>query len=138
VAERCPQLKSLNAKMAISRHAPDIKLCPEVALKPSVPTACSVRDHLPLLQSISCAEALALSRFVHDLHERAHQVAALLKERELPNLWTLALNASKDLETLEQEFLTLARGSAPEVRTEAVCQSAGHRMPDSTHNSSDE
>jgi hypothetical protein len=108
-------------------------------LKLSMLTVSSEKDHeLPSVQAISPAEALALSRFVHDLKERARQVTALLTERKLPTLKIIARSASDDLEALEREFLSLAHIFAPAVRNEAVCPSATNVMAILTQNSSDE
>jgi hypothetical protein len=72
-----------------------------------------MRDQKRSSRKVSSAEALALHHFVGNLHARASQLAALLEQRGIEQLTTVARAASQKLEVLEHELLAIVQSSEP-------------------------
>ena len=85
----------------------------------------TMRDEKPSSGKVSSAEALALHHFVRILHVRASQLAALLEQRGIEQLTTVARAASQKLEVLEHEFLAIVQRSEPATATRAVAARVG-------------
>ena len=85
----------------------------------------TMRDQKRSSRKVSSAEALALHHFVGNLHARASQLAALLEQRGIEQLTTVARAASQKLEVLEHEFVVIVQSSEPPGTTRVMAASVG-------------